>query len=109
VLEQTKGLSRAEYLLIEPNGKRVGTLPSDGVNLPAAEAPAKALADDSLGTLIQLDDHGYFCRGIALREPRQYNAGCTLYVLYPESLVNDALWQAVRHRWCWAPAADWPR
>jgi len=22
-------------------------------------------------------------------------------VLYPESLVNDALWQAVRHRWCW--------
>ena len=98
VLEQMKGLSGAEYLLIEPSGERVSTFKNetaDVAKLPTPLAPAQALAEASLGSRTQIGQQTFFCRGVALRPPHRH-AGSKLYIFYPESLLNDALWQAVR-------------
>src|SRR5688572_6288789 len=42
VLEQMKGLSGAEYVLVRPDGRRVATLATDATDLP----PPESLADD---------------------------------------------------------------
>src|SRR5947209_12772430 len=53
VLDMMKGLSGAEYVLIEPTGKRVATIAGDLPDLPAAAPPAEALADATLGNRVQ--------------------------------------------------------
>src|SRR5262245_58585954 len=42
VLEQMKGLSGAEYVLVRPDGRRVATLEAAAADLP----PPESLADD---------------------------------------------------------------
>ncbi|MFL5339197.1 MAG: sensor histidine kinase [Gemmataceae bacterium] len=95
VLDMMKGLSGAEYVLIEPSGRRVATVAGELPELPTAVPPAQALADATLGSRVQVGGHAYFARGVALRPPHP-DSGSTLYILYPESLLNDAIWQAVR-------------
>src|SRR5260370_35716871 len=62
VLEQMEGLSGAEYLLIEPDGKRVSTFVGDVADLPSPVAPAQALAEPTLGSRIQVAQQPYVCR-----------------------------------------------
>jgi signal transduction histidine kinase len=95
VFDQLRGFSGAEYLLVYPAGNQVTTLPGPIDGLPAPTSPAEAIADHSLGRRISVGGRSYFCRGVVLRPPH-HDAGATLYVLYPESLVDEALWQAVR-------------
>ncbi|HEV3255953.1 MAG TPA: HAMP domain-containing sensor histidine kinase [Gemmataceae bacterium] len=87
VLEQMKGLSGAEYLVIEQNGRRTATLPAGEVELP----PAGDWQTLRLGPPVRIGDQTYLCSGVRL----QQRPGSTLYILYPEAMWRDALWQAV--------------
>jgi signal transduction histidine kinase len=92
ILIQVKHLSGADYLLVRRDGERLTTLPEAG-----GVTPAGAVCDDwqtlRLGPPVEVDGQTYLCSGIHLRLGP--NAGDTLYILYPESLWRDALWEAV--------------
>lgn len=95
VLEQMKGLSGAEYLLVDADGRRVGTLSTGAAPLP----PPTALVGDwqhlRLGPATPIESRRFLCCGLRLAHPRA-DPGLTLYILYPESLWREALWEAVR-------------
>lgn len=91
VLLWIKQLSGADYLLVKQDGKRVSTLEMEPERLP------EEVGDDwrtlRLGPPIRAGTERYLCSGIHLR--RGESAGAVLYILYPESLWRDALWQAI--------------
>jgi hypothetical protein len=91
ILQWVKDLSGADYLVIRPDGERVTTLEG------APETPTMGVYDDwqalRLGRPVEIGGRTYLCGGIHLR--RGPNAGDVLYILYPEGLWRDALWQAV--------------
>jgi signal transduction histidine kinase len=91
VLALMKGLSEADYLLVPPTGSWRTTLD----RVPAERPPADTVTDDwhtlRLGRPVTIAGQTFLCGGIRLRPPR--NDG-TLYVLYPEALWHDALWEA---------------
>jgi signal transduction histidine kinase len=93
ILGQMKKLSGADYLLVPHAGEPITTLATAAVALPSPEA----LRDDwrtlHLGPPVVVDGQTYLCSGFRL--PLGPNAGDTLYVLYPEALWRDALWEAV--------------
>ncbi|MCS6849899.1 MAG: HAMP domain-containing histidine kinase [Gemmataceae bacterium] len=91
VLEQMKGLSGAEFLLIGTDGSRLATLTPEVTDLPAAE-PVTDWQQLDLGPAVTVGGQVYLCGGVVLRPP----AGQTLYILYPEALWRDAWWEAVR-------------
>jgi signal transduction histidine kinase len=92
VLEQVKSLSGADYVLAGPDGKRVATF--DGAPpLPPGVPLAEGGAFLRLGPAVVVGGRSYLCAGVRLwHEP---NAGSSLYILYPESLSQDAVRQAV--------------
>lgn len=96
VLEHMKGLSGAEYLLVHNDGQPpTTTLPADAISMP----PADAVGDDwhtlTLGPRVTMAGQTFLSSGLRLRQRRE-DAGATLYILYPEALWRDALWEAVR-------------
>jgi signal transduction histidine kinase len=92
VLPQVKELSGAEILLAQQGGTRVGTLEAEPEGLPPAEVVEdwEALR---LGPPVRVGGRTYLCNGIYLLRPGY--VGDSLYILYPESLWRDALWEAV--------------
>src|SRR5262249_18742112 len=56
--------------------------------------PAEVVVDDwqnlRLGPPVTVEGHTYLCSGVRLR------SGATLYILYPERLLDEAYWDAVR-------------
>jgi signal transduction histidine kinase len=95
VLDQMKGLSGAEYLLVDGDDRRIGTLAAGVAPLPP---PAALVADWHhlrLGPSIPIEGQRFLCSGLRLTQPRA-DQGLTLYILYPESLWREALWEAVR-------------
>jgi signal transduction histidine kinase len=95
VLEQMKGLSGAEYLVVSGEGRRTATFPIEGLDLPPAEAVADDWQSLHLGPPVTLGGQLYLCSGVRL-SPARAESGSILYLLYPEALWRDALWQAVR-------------
>jgi signal transduction histidine kinase len=91
VLELMKGLSGADYLLIDGAGGRRGTLPENDFALPNFSSTESV--SPTLGKPFRVADTAYLCNEIRLSLPP--NAGATLYVLYPEALWRGALWEAV--------------
>jgi signal transduction histidine kinase len=93
ILLWVKQLSGADYLLVKQDGKRISTLEVDPERLP----PPEEVGDDwhslHLGPPVRVGEQTYLCGGIRLA--RGDNAGDLLYILYPESLWRDALWEAV--------------
>src|SRR5262249_43357301 len=93
ILLWVKQLSGADYLLVRQNGKRISTLDVEPEHL----LPVEEVGDDwralRLGPPIRAGEQTYLCSGIRLR--RGDNAGDILYIFYPESLLRDALWEAV--------------
>lgn len=91
VLLWVKQLSGADYLLVKQDGKRISTLEVEPERLP------EEVGDDwrtlRLGPPIRAGRERYLCSGIHLR--RGQSTGDVLYILYPESLWRDALWQAI--------------
>lgn len=93
VLDEMKNLSGAEFLLINPDGSRLTTLPTAQVQLPSEDALATA-ADRGIGPPVEVNGGTYRCRRLVLKEPR--NAGRVVYIFYPESLLDEAIADAVR-------------
>jgi signal transduction histidine kinase len=93
-LEPMKGLSGAEYLLVEGPDRRTATFATGRVQLPPAGAVAADWHSLRLGPPVAVDGQTYLCSGVRLRH--WPNAGAVLYIFYPEALWRDALWQAVR-------------
>jgi signal transduction histidine kinase len=93
VLLWVKQLSGADYLLVQPNGKHISTLEVEPERLPPPEAVSDEWRTLRLGPPIRAGGATYLCSGIRLR--RGENVGGILYILYPESLWRDALWEAI--------------
>jgi signal transduction histidine kinase len=98
VLKQIKGLSGADYLVIDAKGGRKSTFPAaaiEDVTLPAPEAVADDWQALRLGPQIVVAGQAYRCSGVRLWR-RAENTSSLLYIFYPEALWRDALWKAVR-------------
>ena len=94
VLEQMKGLSGADYLLIDGEGDRTTTFARNRVPLP----PVVAVLDWRelrLGPAVQVGDESFLCAGVQLRQPWSQQTA-TLYVFYPQQQWQEAFWQAIR-------------
>ncbi len=92
VLQQMKGLSEADYLLVPKEGPPRTTLAQVPAELPPADTVSEDWHTLRLGPLLTVDGRSYLCGGIRLRPPR---GGETLYFLYPQNRWRDALWEAV--------------
>lgn len=79
VLEQMRGLSGAEFLLIHADGTQVGTF---SVHLP--DPPTGTPTDSALGAPARVGTEEYRWLRVPLRPPHP-NEGGTLYIFYPES------------------------
>lgn len=93
VLLWVKQLSGADYLLVQQKGGRISTLEVEPERLP----PMEEVSDDwrtlRLGPPLRAGDGAVLCSGIRLH--RGDNSGDILYILYPETLWRDALWEAI--------------
>ena len=97
VLEQMKGLSGAEFLLIRPIAPTVTTLQQAAApptDVPAA-TPAAEGEDHHLGPPVRVGGQEYRCLRLPLRRRPPYADG-DLYIFYPESLRRTAVWDAAR-------------
>lgn len=94
VLVQMKNLTGGEFVLEEIRGARWGTV----------DGPIRALSDpinSQFGVIRSWGDrvevHGQrYRRKIVVLAPPSPHAGARLFILYPESLWEGAVWQAVR-------------
>ncbi len=91
ILQQVKRLSGADYVLVPAEGETMTTFGA-AVTLPAGLEVADDWHALRLGAPVRVAGRTYLCSGIRLRAP---NEGDLLYILYPESLWRDALWEAV--------------
>jgi signal transduction histidine kinase len=93
VLHKMKPLSGADFLLVRADAAPLTSLAEAPAELP----PEADVADDwrtlRLGPPLRVHGTTYLCSGIRLWHGP--NAGDTLYILYPESLWRDALWEAI--------------
>lgn len=99
VLEQMKGLSGAEFLFVPTAGNprpNESTLPTatETPDVPPQFPPIHA-EDLRLGSPVKLDGHDYRCMRLTLRVQSLDRRG-DLYILYPESLRQTAVREAVR-------------
>lgn len=97
-LNLIKKFSRAEFLICDeqrhpiweaPN-KPLATLSEVPATLPAAGEYATQHFDNA----VTIGGQNYLCGGVPLRHGTR--SGAILYVLYPESLLRDAEWEALR-------------
>jgi signal transduction histidine kinase len=93
-LEQMGGLSGAEYLLVDHEGRenRTSGLRGKPGELPPPVPVVENWQSLHLGPQVQLGDDSYLCCGVHLQHP----PGATLYIFYPEDSWRGAFWQAVR-------------
>jgi signal transduction histidine kinase len=94
VLQQLKGFTGADFLVVDAQGQRLTTLRAANVAVPEAAAEAEDWQALTLGTPVTVDGTAYLASGVRLR--RGPNEGAALYLFYPESLWRDAFWEAVR-------------
>ncbi len=98
VLQQMKGLSGAEFLLARDGRPLESTFPEPRPTPPAAVPTAEQPGtdeDQGLGPPVEVRGETYRCLRLPLRLPHP-DAGCDLYIFYPESQRQTALWDAVR-------------
>ncbi|HEV2949215.1 MAG TPA: HAMP domain-containing sensor histidine kinase [Gemmataceae bacterium] len=93
-LTEMRGLTGAEYLLVQSDGR---TNQTSGLISEAGELPPQVPIMDDWKTLrlssrIQVGKTSYLGCGVSLRQP----GGGVLYIFYPEASWRDALWEAVR-------------
>jgi signal transduction histidine kinase len=93
VLEMIAGLSGAEYVLVGKDGR---LRPSSTIRAePSLLRPAgvaERWQEVGLGPPVAIDNEKYLCSGVRLHRA---DFEGTLYILYPERLWRDALWQAI--------------
>src|SRR5437763_4344407 len=96
VLEQMKGLSGAEFLLVERTGDRVATFADPRTEPPdVPEVTPGAGGEPALGPPVRVAGAEYRGLKFPLRDPHPDQGGM-LYIFYPEALRRAAVWDAVR-------------
>lgn len=93
VLKQTRGLSGAEFLLTDQQGKlRAASL----ANIDVGQIPREANAgrEFRLGDPIALAAGEFFHTAIAIRERGTHSDPLLLHILYPQSYLREARWEA---------------
>ncbi len=95
VLGQMKGLSGAEFLLVEDGGRVVSTFP-EPLN-PPPDVPAVPLSgtEPDLGPPVRVGGHDFRCLKYVLNDRHPARDG-VLYIFYPEALRRAAVRDAVR-------------
>jgi signal transduction histidine kinase len=93
ILKLMRGLSGAEFLLDDPQLGIITTFDIDAKPAGLPE-PTADWEDLRLGPHVTVEGKTYLCNGVHLR--RASGVPFTLYIFYPESLLHDALWEAVR-------------
>jgi signal transduction histidine kinase len=96
VLQQMKGLSGADFLLVQPGQPPRATFaapPEPPADVPTAEQP-QADEEHTLGPPVVVAGTEYRCLRLPLR--RFPNAGGVLYIFYPEAERQTAVADAVR-------------
>ncbi len=93
VLRQTRGLSGAEFLLTDRQGNlRAASLaPIDVSRIPLEPNAGREF---SLGDPISLATGEFFHTAIAIRERGSQAEPLLLHILYPQSFLREARWQA---------------
>jgi signal transduction histidine kinase len=94
VLKMMKGLSGAEFLFFPVTGKPFATFADPNLERPPTEAVVEDWEAVHLGPRVTVAGETYLCSGLVLGQPATGARG-TLYILYPEALWRDALWEAV--------------
>ncbi len=89
VLAMMKDLSGADFLLVSPEGGG-DTLEAGPVRPPPGATVCDDWRDLRLGPPVAVHGQTYFCSGLRLPGP-----GHIMYIFYPESLWQDALWEAI--------------
>ena len=93
VLEQMRGLSGAEFLLVLPDGRQLSTFSGSGRLTEPTPAPNSD--SSTLGPVAEVRGRAFRFLQLQLRPPHP-NEGGTLYVFYPEDLRRSAVWDAAR-------------
>lgn len=99
ILRLMKGMSGADFLLCDSHGQPLQddqqqpltTLVGLPQDLPA---PAPDWRNEPLSQSVAVANQSYFCLGVPVGQ--DVEANLIVYILYPESLWRDALWQAIR-------------
>lgn len=93
VLQQTRGLSGAEFVLTdERDAVRAATIATpDGFGL-AANAPARGQL--TLDDTVEVGHELYFHTAVNVRSQAGNNEPLLLHILYPRRLLQEARWQA---------------
>ncbi len=94
VLSLLKGFSGADYVLIARDDQIRTTLHSHDLTLPPPQLEGHEWERITLQQQVDVEGASYFFSAVRLRQGP--DAGASLYILYPESLWRDAMWQAVR-------------
>ena len=84
VLNQMKGLSGVEFVLVNRTGERLSTFPNANIPLPT-----------NLGLPLRIGDSEFLAEKVTLRAPHP-NEGGTLWIFYPDALRRTAVGDAVR-------------
>jgi signal transduction histidine kinase len=92
ILEQIRSYSGAEFLLVKPDGSRLGTFRETEIDLPH---DSDAVSDDRLGPVVSVAGQDYHCRVVPLKDPNPL-AGARVTIFYPRSLLQEAIDDAVR-------------
>ena len=93
-LAEMRGLSGADYLLVDSEGRETRTsgLTAEPGELPLPTAVVEDGQNLRLDARTEVAGASYLCCGVRLRRPQ----GATLYIFYPEDSWRDARWEAVK-------------
>jgi signal transduction histidine kinase len=94
VLLLIKHYAGADFVFIRKTGEPLRTLETDKPFTPPAGAVYEAASDVRLGPPILVGDKSYLCSGLRLR--RQGKEEGTIYILYPEGELHEAVSEARR-------------
>src|SRR5581483_9849335 len=92
VLPQIKLYSGADFVLLLKSGKQLTTL-GDGSRFAPPADPAGDAAAVTLGPRVVIGDKSYLCSGLRLAHQVQAD---TIYILYPEAELHEAISEARR-------------
>jgi signal transduction histidine kinase len=100
-LKLMKRLSGAEFLFVGGNNARRSTFATDDFDIPSLDPVAEGDVQNlRLGSRVNCGGESYLCSAVRFDQPRPFqNSGVLyrdLYILYPERLWRDALWNAIR-------------
>lgn len=94
VLAQVKGLSGADCLVVDGDGRTVSTL-GEGLHAPDGIPVAERWEAVALGPTYVLEGTRFLASGLQWKRPGD-DVGHTLYVFYPEMAWEEAFWESLQ-------------